>query len=101
MGHPTQKPVEIIRRIIKSLSYEGSIVLDFFAGSGTTTLVAIEEGRHSISSDKDSKLHGYFNQHLSHSNKKSAEDFILLEENQFKEHPIFHKENPLKSAING
>lgn len=30
VGHPTQKPVEIIDRFIKSLSYPGSVVLDFF-----------------------------------------------------------------------
>lgn len=29
VGHPTQKPVEIIDRFIKSLSYPGSVVLDF------------------------------------------------------------------------
>ena len=32
VGHPTQKPIAIIERLIKSLSYEGSVVLDFFAG---------------------------------------------------------------------
>lgn len=36
VGHPTQKPLEIIRRLVRSLSYPGSVVLDFFAGSGTT-----------------------------------------------------------------
>lgn len=35
VGHPTQKPVEIIERFIKALSYPGSVILDFFAGSGT------------------------------------------------------------------
>ena len=35
VGHPTQKPVAIIDRFVKALSYPGSVVLDFFAGSGT------------------------------------------------------------------
>lgn len=65
VGHPTQKPLEIIRRFVKSLSYPGSIVLDFFAGSGTTGRVCIEENRHSILVDSDSKLISYLKDHLS------------------------------------
>src|SRR6185312_1753433 len=51
VGHPTQKPKELIGRIVRSLSFPGSTVLDFFAGSGVTSRVAIETRRHSISSD--------------------------------------------------
>ena len=53
VGHPTQKPAELVRRIVRSMSYKGSTVLDFFAGSGVTTRVAVEEGRHSITTDAD------------------------------------------------
>ena len=35
-GYPTQKPVAILERIIQASSNEGDVVLDFFAGSGTT-----------------------------------------------------------------
>ncbi len=52
VGHPTQKPVEIIERLVKSLSYPGSVVLDFFAGSGTVGRVCIVEGRHCLMCDK-------------------------------------------------
>lgn len=68
VGHPTQKPVELIRRFIKSLSYEGSLVLDFFAGSGTTSRVCIEENRHSISVDSDKSLIKYLKEHISNIN---------------------------------
>lgn len=64
VGHPTQKPVEIIRRFIKSLSYPGSVVLDFFAGSGTTGRVCIEEGRHCLMCDSDKTSIAYFNKHI-------------------------------------
>lgn len=64
VGHPTQKPKAVIQRLIRALSYPGSTVLDFFAGSGTTSLVAIEEGRNSISSDLDASIHKYFAAHL-------------------------------------
>ncbi len=40
--HPTQKPVELARRAVKNSSREGEIVLDFFAGSGST-LIACEQ----------------------------------------------------------
>ncbi len=33
VGHPTQKPVEIIDRFVKALSYPGSVVLDFLQGA--------------------------------------------------------------------
>ena len=39
-GYPTQKPIWILRRIIQASSKEGDVVLDFFAGSGTTCVVA-------------------------------------------------------------
>lgn len=69
VGHPTQKPLEIIRRFVKSLSYPGSVVMDFFAGSGTTGRVCIEEGRHCLMVDKDSSSVGYFAKHLENMEK--------------------------------
>lgn len=64
VGHLTQKPVELIRRFVRGLSYEGSIVLDFFAGSGTTGRVCIEERRHSLLVDSDKKLNDYLDKHI-------------------------------------
>lgn len=64
VGHPTQKPVEIIDRFVKSLSYPGSVVLDFFAGSGTVGRVCIMEGRHCLMCDSDEASIGFFNKHL-------------------------------------
>ncbi len=64
VGHPTQKPIEIIRRFVRGLSYPGSLVLDFFAGSGTTGRVCIEEGRNSILVDDDSTLNDYLQTHI-------------------------------------
>lgn len=64
VGHPTQKPVELIRRFVRGLSFPGSVVLDFFAGSGTTGRVCIEEGRHSLMVDQSSSLLDYLDSHL-------------------------------------
>lgn len=44
-GYPTQKPEKLLERIIQSSSVEGDLVLDFFAGSGTTGAVAQRLGR--------------------------------------------------------
>jgi site-specific DNA-methyltransferase (adenine-specific) len=41
-GYPTQKPLGILRRIIQASSNPGDLVLDFFAGSGTTGVAALE-----------------------------------------------------------
>jgi site-specific DNA-methyltransferase (adenine-specific) len=64
VGHVTQKPKEVIQRIVRALSYPGSTVLDFFAGSGITSRVAIEEGRHSISGDAEPSLFEYFDKQM-------------------------------------
>ena len=40
LGYPTQKPVELLERIIKASSNEGDIVADFFCGCGTTITAA-------------------------------------------------------------
>ena len=64
VGHPTQKPVKIIDRLVKALSYPGSVVLDFFAGSGTVGRVCISEGRHCLMCDSDKSSIGYFDKHL-------------------------------------
>ena len=64
VGHPTQKPVEIIDRFVKALSYPGSVVLDFFAGSGTVGRVCITEGRHCLMCDNSPLTIDYFKKHL-------------------------------------
>ncbi len=44
-GYPAQKPLGIMRRIIQASSRPGGLVLDFFAGSGTTGMACLELGR--------------------------------------------------------
>ena len=51
LGYPTQKPEELLDRIVRALSDENSIVADFFCGSGTTLAVAEKLGRRWIGSD--------------------------------------------------
>lgn len=53
--HPTQKPEEMLKRIIIASSNKGDVVLDPFLGSGTTTFVAKKLGRSWIGIEKDTK----------------------------------------------
>ena len=55
VGYNTQKPKELLDRIIKSSSNKGDIVADFFCGSGTTGVVAKELGRNYIMCDVSPK----------------------------------------------
>jgi site-specific DNA-methyltransferase (adenine-specific) len=48
VDHPTQKPLEIIERMIKASCPVGGLVFDPFMGSGTTAVAAKRLGRHFI-----------------------------------------------------
>ena len=50
-GYPTQKPESIMERIIRAGSNQGDMVADFFAGAGTTAVVAADLNRRFILSD--------------------------------------------------
>ncbi len=54
-GYPTQKPLGIINRIIETSSKPGDLILDFFAGSGTTGESCIKLGRKFILIDNNSQ----------------------------------------------
>jgi DNA modification methylase len=52
-GYPTQKPLGIVKRIIQTSSSKNGLVLDFFAGSGTTGAACLELGRRFILVDNN------------------------------------------------
>jgi site-specific DNA-methyltransferase (adenine-specific) len=52
-GYPTQKPLGILRRIITASTNKDDLVLDFFAGSGTTGEAALLLGRNFILGDNN------------------------------------------------
>ena len=51
IGYPTQKPEKLLEILMKSVTKHGDLVLDFFAGSGTTPSVAEKLGRRWIAVD--------------------------------------------------
>ncbi|MCD4738980.1 MAG: site-specific DNA-methyltransferase [Anaerolineae bacterium] len=54
-GYPTEKTPDLLTRIIQASSNEGDLVLDCFAGAGTTLAVASNLGRHWIGIDNSSE----------------------------------------------
>lgn len=55
--HPTQKPVKVLKDIIRWWSFRGDTVLDPFAGSGSTGVAAVELGRSFVGIEVDEKWH--------------------------------------------
>lgn len=56
--HPTQKPVRLVEYLIRTYSNAGDVILDPFAGSGTTAVAAINSDRSFIGWERDE---GYYN----------------------------------------
>lgn len=55
--HPTQKPVELIKKLISLATKEGDLVLDPFMGSGTTAVACIESKRNYIGFELSKEYH--------------------------------------------
>lgn len=51
--HPTEKPVALLRMLVESSSSLGEAVLDPFAGSGSTLIAALMEGRRALGIELD------------------------------------------------
>jgi site-specific DNA-methyltransferase (adenine-specific) len=72
--HPTQKPVELLRRILLACSNKGDLVLDPFVGSGTTSVVAKMMERNSIGIDKERKYLKVIKKRMEPPQKKLGEE---------------------------
>ena len=55
--HPTQKPVSALKPLIEAYSQPGAIVLDPFAGSGSTGIAARNAGRRFMLFEKDARYY--------------------------------------------
>ena len=53
--HPTQKPLDLLKRIVLSSTNKGDVVLDPFTGSSTTGIAAVMHGRKFIGIDMEKK----------------------------------------------
>lgn len=55
--HSTQKPLKLIKRLIKASSNEGDLVVDPFGGSGSTALASMQLNRKFITIEQDEKYY--------------------------------------------
>lgn len=55
VGYDTQKPIELVKRIIKASSDEGDLVADFYLGSGTAAVCSKQLNRDFIGCDINSR----------------------------------------------
>lgn len=55
--HPTQKPEELLRRVVLATTNEGDVVLDPFMGSGTTGVAALRNGRRFVGIEKEEQYY--------------------------------------------
>ncbi len=77
--HPTQKPEELLRKIILASSNEGDIVLDPFVGSGTTAVCAKQLGREWIGIDNKEEYLKWAVDRLKNVQKKSIDEWIQFD----------------------
>ena len=62
--HPTQKPVEIITKMIEDSTEPGAVVLDTFMGSGTTAVACMKTGRNFIGFEQNERYHAIAEQRI-------------------------------------
>ncbi len=62
--HPTEKPVSVLQPLIESFTQPGAIVLDPFAGSGSTCVAAAQAGRRYIGIELLAQYHAIGQQRL-------------------------------------
>jgi site-specific DNA-methyltransferase (adenine-specific) len=55
--HPTQKPIELFKRLILASSNEGDLILDPFSGSGTTAIACNQLRRNFIAFEKNEEYY--------------------------------------------
>ena len=83
--HPAPYPLEVPRRLIWMFSFAGDIVVDPFAGTGTTAVAALETGRNSVSIDIEPEYVSLIEQRLSSPGTLTAQIEV-------------HRKNPARPA---
>lgn len=77
--HPTQKPEELLRKLILASSNENDLVLDPFSGSGTTIVVAEQLGRRWLGCDLSHEYNEWAIERLENNTRKRKEEWIAFD----------------------
>ena len=86
VGYPTQKPLELLHRLIKATTNEGNIVLDPFCGCATTCVAAEQLGRQWVGIDVSIKAYSLvierLKKHIDLFNVKQMDWLVQVEHQQ-------------------
>jgi site-specific DNA-methyltransferase (adenine-specific) len=77
--HPTQKPEELLRRLVLAASKSGDLVIDPFSGAGTTAVVCEQLGRRWMACDTDATYNEWAIARLNAIPRKSVEAWIQFD----------------------
>jgi site-specific DNA-methyltransferase (adenine-specific) len=77
--HPTQKPEELLHRLVLAASSSGQLVVDPFSGSGTTVVVAEQLGRKWLGCDLNPEHNRWAVERLSSIPQRTVEEWIDLD----------------------
>lgn len=108
-GYPTEKNPQLLEQVVNASSNEGDIVLDCFAGSGTTLTVASRLGRHWIGVDNSleaietilrrfkhgSKKMGDYVKRAGNQNNVADQSWELFPENETENEAVESQESPI------
>jgi len=78
-SHPTQKPEELLRKLVLASSNPNDLVIDPFSGSGTTLVVAEQLGRKWLGCDLSHEYNQLAVQRLESVQRKTKEEWIAID----------------------
>ena len=78
-GYPTQKPEQLLERLILSCTHEGDLVLDAYSGSGTTLAVCARHGRRAIGIDDNKEAIATARRRLRNLGVRALEERVAVE----------------------
>jgi site-specific DNA-methyltransferase (adenine-specific) len=77
--HPTQKPEEVLRKLVLVASNPGDVVLDPFSGSGTTAVVAEQLGRRWLACDNELQYNEWAIRRIDQAVRRPVAEWIRID----------------------
>lgn len=74
--HPSQKPIELMERMILNSTAAGEVFMDSFMGSGTTGVAAVNTGRKFIGFELDEKFFGIAEKRIAEAQARKAQELF-------------------------
>jgi DNA modification methylase len=71
--HPTVKPVELMRWLVRLVTPPNGVVLDPFTGSGTTGVAAMLEGFHFVGIEREPEYHAIATARIDHATRQGTQ----------------------------